>query len=144
MSVEHETDGRAGREVGGDTGGEPSAESGAGPVGRRTGPLASVVRNEALRDEADGRIRPDPARLAAGWERRFVIERGRAPDLVRLYEASGYEVALDPVPPELLDDECVDCRLVASLDYVSLYTRRREEAAGAEGRARGSTPIGSD
>ena len=88
-------------------------------------PLASLVRAEALRSEAAGRIRPDPARLAAGWERRFVIERGRAADLARLYTQSGFEVAQDPVPPELLDDECVDCRLVAQLEYVSLYTRRR-------------------
>jgi hypothetical protein len=90
------------------------------------GPLSSLVRAEALRAEAGGRIRPDPARLAAGWERRFVIEKGRATDLARLYEATGHEVVADPVPPELVDDECIDCRLVAQLEYVSLYTRRRD------------------
>lgn len=92
--------------------------------GERTERIASVVRGEAVRNEAEGRILPDPARLAAGWERRFVIERGRVADLARLFEESGYEVALDPVSPELVDDECVDCRLVAQLEYVSLYTRR--------------------
>ena len=90
------------------------------PAGR----LASLVRGEALRSEASGRIRPDPARIAAGWERRFVIEKGRAADLTRLYLQAGFEVAQDPVPPELLDDECVDCRLVVNLEYVSLYTRK--------------------
>ena len=98
----------------------------------RTGPLDALLRAEALRTEAGGRIRPDPARLAAGWERRFVIERPRAADLARLYEESGYEVAQDPVPPELVDDECVDCRLVAQLEYVTLYTRRRDVADAAE------------
>jgi hypothetical protein len=88
------------------------------------GRLASLVRTEALRSEAAGRIRPDPARIAAGWERRFVIEKGRAADLTRLYLQAGFEVAQDPVPPELLDDECVDCRLVINLEYVSLYTRK--------------------
>lgn len=89
-----------------------------------TSPLASLVRAEAVRNEAAGRIRPDPARIAAGWERRFVIEKGRAADLARLYAQAGFEVAQDPVPPELLDDECVDCRLVVQLEYVSLYTRK--------------------
>lgn len=87
-------------------------------------PLSSLVRAEAIRTQAESRIRPDPARLAAGWERRFVIERARAADLTRLYEQAGFEVVLDPVPPELLDEECVDCRLVVQLGYVSLYTRR--------------------
>lgn len=99
---------------------------GGGHVGR----LAAVVRGEALRDEAHGRVRADPTRLAAGWTHRFVIERARVPDFVRLYEATGFEVALDPVPPELLDDECLDCRLVAALEYVSVYTRRRADADG--------------
>jgi hypothetical protein len=87
-------------------------------------PLAALVRGEALRSGMGERIRPDPARLAAGWERRFVIELARAADLSRLYEESGFEVALDPVPPESLEDGCTDCRLVARLEYVMLYTRR--------------------
>jgi hypothetical protein len=95
-----------------------------GPADPRRAPLASLVRGEALRSEAGDRIRPDPARLAAGWERRFVIEKSRAADLVLLYAKSGFEVVEDPVAPELLEDECVDCKLVAQLEYVSVYTRR--------------------
>lgn len=99
----------------------------AGPPGRPgdARPLAGIVRGEALRADAESRILPDPARLAAGWERRFVIERERADDLARLYENAGFEVAVDPVPPELLRDECSDCRVVSRLDFVSLYTRDR-------------------
>jgi hypothetical protein len=92
--------------------------------GSDAGRLVGVVRGEALRSEAESRIKPDPARVAAGWERRFVIEKGRAADLVRLYRESGFEVAVDPVAPELLEDECSDCRLVFRLEYVSVYTRR--------------------
>jgi hypothetical protein len=88
-------------------------------------PLASIVRGEALRADAEERIRPDPARVAAGWERRFVIERARSADFVKLYEEAGFEVAVDAVAPELLEDECSDCALVARLDYVQVYTRRR-------------------
>lgn len=86
--------------------------------------LAGIVRTEALRADAAERIAPDPARTAAGWERRFVIERARAADLVGLYERAGFEVAQDPVAPELLADECTDCRLVAALAYVQVYVRR--------------------
>ena len=94
-------------------------------------PLASLVRGEAHRSVAGERIRPDPARLAAGWERRFVIERSRAGDLARLYEAMRLEVALDPVAPELLEEDCTDCRLVAALEYVTLYTRKPGSSASA-------------
>lgn len=87
--------------------------------------LASLVRSEALRADYADRIRPDPARLAAGWERRFVIERERAPDLVRLYAVAGLEVAMDPIAPEALADGCDGCRIVFLREYVSIYTRRR-------------------
>ena len=87
-------------------------------------PLSSLVRGEAIRTEAGDRVRPDPARLAAGWEKRFAIERSRAVDLARLYEEAGFEVALDPVSPERLADDCGDCRVVAEFDHVLLYTRR--------------------
>lgn len=87
--------------------------------------LASIVRGEAVRADSTERIQPDPVRIADGWQRRFVIEKGRTADLVRLYEEGGFEVVLDPVAPELLADECTDCRLVAALDYVQVYTRKR-------------------
>jgi len=86
--------------------------------------LPGIVRGEALRAEAEERIRPDPVRIAAGWERRFVIEKGRAADFARLYEETGFEVAVDPVAPEQLEEECAGCRLVFQLEYVSLYTRK--------------------
>lgn len=107
-----------------------SGASGEAPESAR--PLASIVRGEAIRADAEERIRPDPARVAASWDRRFVIERARAADLVALYEESGFEVAVDPVAPELLEDECADCALVARLDYVQVYVRRRapEKSAG--------------
>jgi hypothetical protein len=101
----------------------PGAPDGEGERAAKS--LASVVRGEALRVDATERIAPDPARLAAGWERRFVIEKGRAADLAALYAQAGFEVAMDPVAPELLADECTDCRLVAALGYVQVYTRPR-------------------
>jgi hypothetical protein len=82
------------------------------------------VRGEAVRADAGSRIQPDPARIAAGWQARFVIERSRAGDLVQLYRERGFEVALDAVPTELVADECNDCRLIAALEYVQVYTRK--------------------
>jgi hypothetical protein len=106
-----------------DEAGPRETREGAGETGPPTRPLASIVRGEALRADAAERIQPDPARVAAGWTRRFVIERARAADLVKLYEEAGFEVAMDSVAPELLQDECSDCALVAALDYVQVYTR---------------------
>jgi hypothetical protein len=114
------------REVSGEvSGGAGPRETreGAGEAGPPTRPLASIVRGEATRAEAEARILPDPARVAAGWQRRFVIERVRAADLVALYERAGFEVAVDTVAPELLQDECSDCKLVMRMDYVQVYTR---------------------
>lgn len=95
------------------------------PGPQRIQPLASLVRSEAHRAESAERIRPDPARLAAGWERRFVIERERSADLVRLYAVAGYEVAVDAIPAEALADDCDGCRVVLLREYVSIYTRRK-------------------
>ena len=94
------------------------------PEPRVVQPLASLVRCEAHRADSAERVRPDPARLAAGWERRFVIERERSADLVRLYAVAGYEVAVDAVPAEALADECDGCRVVFMREFVSIYTRK--------------------
>ncbi len=88
--------------------------------------LANLVRAEALRADAEERIRPDPARLEQGWTFRFAIESSRASDLVTLYESSGFEVIADPVKVEQVGDECADCRLMLQRTYVAIYTRTRE------------------
>jgi len=87
--------------------------------------LAAIVRGEALKARAGAQIRPDPERLAQGWERRFVVEARRAEEYVRLYESLGYEVCADPVRREQVDDDCDDCRVVLLLDFRTIYTRRR-------------------
>lgn len=88
-----------------------------------TDPLSAAVRAEAARAAAEARIRPDPARLAAGWERRFVVEARRVEEYVRLYESAGFEVAADPVSPEQVEEECGDCRLLLELEFQTIYTR---------------------
>lgn len=68
-------------------------------------------------------IEPDPARLADGWTRRFVVEGRRAREFVDLYESLGFEVAEDPVRREQVTGDCDDCRIALLLEFRTIYTR---------------------
>jgi len=87
--------------------------------------LGAIAAAEALRALGTERVRANPARLAAGWERRFVTDVARADEAVALYEGLGYEVAADPVVPEDLDEGCDACALATM--FRTVYTRRRPE-----------------
>jgi hypothetical protein len=69
--------------------------------------------------------RPDPGRLAAGWEFRFVADARRAEEAVELYDRLGFEVEAVQVESEVLDEDCADCQIVMLLKYKAIYTRRR-------------------
>jgi hypothetical protein len=60
---------------------------------------------------------------AEGWERRFVSPPNRLFEHVELYNSLGYEVRLEPVPPEELQGDCSGCLVALSL-YRVVYTRR--------------------
>jgi hypothetical protein len=89
-----------------------------------------------MTDSGGERIGPrsdgDPARIAEGWERRFMAEERRAQEMADLYARLGYEVCVDPLGPGDLAEECEDCALVELLQFRVVYTRRpvRKEAAG--------------
>ena len=87
--------------------------------------LEFIVESEAKRALSAAQIEADPARLADGWTRRFIIEGARVPEMIRLYEEVGYEVCADPIRGESVSDECEDCRLALTLDFRMIYTRRR-------------------
>ena len=70
----------------------------------------------------------DPARLAAGWERRFLADGPRAAEAVALYESLGVEVAADPLSGPDLPADCTDCQLATLLAFKTIYTRRPKEA----------------
>lgn len=63
--------------------------------------------------------------VADGWERRFVTDGRRLHEYVSLYESAGYEVRAEPMQPEEISPDCSDCRLVALLQFHTLYTRKR-------------------
>lgn len=76
---------------------------------------------------SEAQLRPDPKRIAHGWERRFITDAHRAEEVMELYRQLGYEVRADPVQPEELDDECEDCQLVTLLQFKTIYTRKKQE-----------------
>jgi hypothetical protein len=76
--------------------------------------LGHIVEREARRALSEAQLQGDPARLADGWERRFIAEARRAE-----------EVCADPVRAEELGEECDDCQLLAALQFRMIYTRKR-------------------
>lgn len=86
--------------------------------------LEFILESEAKRALSAAQIEADPARIAQGWTRRFIIEGARAAEMIRLYEELGYEVCADPIRGDSVSDECEDCRLVLALDFKMIYTRR--------------------
>jgi hypothetical protein len=96
---------------------------------RNVGPLRFIVAGEAQRALSDAQIEADPARVAAGWERRFIASGARAEEMKRLYEALGFEVAADPVRPDQIRGDCEDCRVLIQLQFEMIYTRRKDAAS---------------
>jgi hypothetical protein len=76
-------------------------------------------------------IAPNPGRLAAGWEARFVADRARAREAIELYRELGFEVVADPVAPQDLRGACEPCRIAMQLQFSMIYTRRPAEAPAA-------------
>ncbi len=89
----------------------------------RESSLGRLVGLEARLAEWETRLRPDPARLADGWTRRFIADGARAEEAIALYRELGFEVCADPVRPEEIAEECGDCRLLAALKFKTIYTR---------------------
>lgn len=86
--------------------------------------LGLVVEHEARRLLSDDQLQPDPARVAAGWVRRFIADAARAEEAMALYRDLGYEVCADPVALDQLDEGCADCWLLTQLRFVTIYTRK--------------------
>jgi hypothetical protein len=87
--------------------------------------LGAIVETEARRLLSEATLRPDPARVADGWERRFVADAARAEEAVELYERLGFEAVADPLRADEMGEDCEECRLLALLQFRTVYTRRR-------------------
>ncbi len=102
------------------------------PEDRKRGPrwqvaasVGPLVEQEARRRPSEAQLAGDPARIADGWERRFIADAQRAEEAMELYSELGYEVCADPVRPEELGEGCEDCRLLATSQFKVIYTRKR-------------------
>lgn len=85
--------------------------------------LSSLVEIEANRTLLEEALKPDPALIAAGWERRFITDANRAPDLIDLYSELGFEVRSVPIGPEEFNQNCKDCGLMTLVPLLTIYTR---------------------
>ncbi len=104
-----------------------------------TGPdpraLGFIVEQEAQRILQEADLQPDPARVAAGWTRRFVTDQNRLDEVRALYEELGFDVEVDPVQTDQVAPDCEDCYLVALERFVTVYTRPRPADGDAAGGA---------
>jgi hypothetical protein len=89
--------------------------------------LAMIVRTESHRVLSGAAIDADPARVAAGWQRRFIADGHRVAEAVALYESLGFDAVADPVHVESMDPDCADCRILIQLEFKTIYTRKRED-----------------
>jgi hypothetical protein len=90
-------------------------------------PLSMLVQQEARRVLTEAQLQPDPARVAAGWQRRFITDATRSVEMLELYRELGYEVCADPVKREELLDDCQGCRVVVESQFVTIYTRDKRQ-----------------
>jgi hypothetical protein len=79
---------------------------------------------------SDAELRPDPALLAEGWQRRFTADAPRAAEAMELYAQLGYEVRAETVRHEEQAGECADCSRVMALQFKTIYTRKRKVVLG--------------
>lgn len=89
--------------------------------------LLRLVKEEEHRVLSSAALTADPARLAAGWQRRFLADGPRAAEAVALYESLGFEVAADPLSGPDLPSDCTDCQLATLLAFKTIYTRKPKE-----------------
>ena len=66
----------------------------------------------------------DPALLAAGWERRTMVEPARIEEFTELYVSLGFQVKVQELTQENFGSSCEGCAESACSSYVLIYTRK--------------------
>jgi hypothetical protein len=90
-----------------------------------TSQLGLLVEQEARRVLAEAQLRPNPALLAEGWERRFIADARQAQESMELYSQLGFEVLAEPVQSSEMGEDCEDCRVLVLLQFKTIYTRKK-------------------
>jgi hypothetical protein len=69
---------------------------------------------------------------AKGWDRQNSIDEPRLGELVKMYEDLGFEVHLEPLHRDELD-ECDQCMTAEPRRYKTIYIRPRTEGKAGSG-----------
>jgi len=94
--------------------------------------MTRIVKVDALFSRSAGRLlteaqlRPDPALIADGWERRFTADSQRAVEAIELYTKLGYEVRAESLRPDEITQECEGCHSLAAQEFKTIYTRKKK------------------
>jgi hypothetical protein len=74
-----------------------------------------------------------------GWTRQFVTNEPRLSEAVKLYEETGYEVHLEPVPAKgnlgdfpMMGTQCTTCFEGAEDQYKIIFTRPRQDGSALD------------
>jgi len=86
--------------------------------------IESLFKESADRFLSDAQLRPDPALVAEGWQRRFTVDEPRAQEVQELYAQLGYEVRREPLREAESQDDCHLCLTSAALRLCTIYTRK--------------------
>ncbi len=62
--------------------------------------------------------------LEQGWTRQFVASEPRLSEASEFYRSIGYDVLLEPLPPEEEGGECRTCLEADPSQYRTIYTRK--------------------
>ncbi|MFQ6106108.1 MAG: hypothetical protein ACE5QF_00765 [Thermoplasmata archaeon] len=58
-----------------------------------------------------------------GWEKQSVLSEPRLTEAMEMYEELGFEVLVEPIDPEELEEECKECFVGEQCKVI--YTRKR-------------------
>lgn len=61
-----------------------------------------------------------------GWNKRTTIGEPRLTEIVELYKSLGYEVRVEPVKLDELDDDCKKCYADEAEEVKTVYVKKRE------------------
>lgn len=63
--------------------------------------------------------------VSQGWVRRFMVGHDRLDESKQIYQELGFEIRQEPVKPDEFHEICQDCQTLACKDYVTIYTRKK-------------------
>lgn len=82
------------------------------------------------RPETTCRLRPkrDEELARQGWTYRFTASGARLREMVEAYKSMGYEVHLEPINPDEVDETCRACIAAEPETIYAIYTRPKKES----------------